>query len=188
MKKITRYFLQGLLYVAPITITFYILYQLFRLMDEWLQSFISAYLPFDIPGVGILLLFILLTLLGLLGHTFIARPIRFFFKRIIDKTPLVKLIYSSLNELLSAFVGKERKFNRPVLVKINTVSSLEKIGFLTQEDLSHLNVKDKVAVYCPHSYNFSGELFIVPVDHIIPLDIPPSDAMKFVVSGGVTKV
>jgi uncharacterized membrane protein len=87
--------------------------------------------------------------------------------------------------LLKAFVGKEKKFNQPVLVKVNTVSELEKVGFLTQEDLSNIGIKDKVAVYFPHSYNFSGEMFIVPSDHVKPLNMAPADAMKFVVSGGV---
>ena len=105
-----------------------------------------------------------------------------------DRAPLVKLVYSSLNDLFKAFVGKEKKFNKPVLVKVNTISDLEKMGFLTQTDLSKLNIKDKVTVYFPHSYNFSGEMFIVPVEHVTPLDIPAAEAMKFIVSGGVTEV
>ena len=107
--------------------------------------------------------------------------------RLIDKTPLLKLIYSSIRDLLSAFVGKERKFNKPVLVKVNLISDLEKIGFLTQEDLEDLGIKDRVSVYFPHSYNFSGEMFIVPKEHVRPIDMSPADAMKFVVSGGAAK-
>ena len=75
-----------------------------------------------------------------------------------------------------------------MLVKVNLISDLEKMGFITQNDLSEIGIKDKVSVYFPHSYNFSGEMFIVPVEHITPLDIPPTEAMKFIVSGGVTKV
>jgi uncharacterized membrane protein len=89
---------------------------------------------------------------------------------------------------MEAFVGKEKKFNQPVLVKVNLNSDLEKLGFVTQTDLSDLKIKDKVAVYFPHSYNFSGELFIVPKENITPLDVNSGELMKFIVSGGVTKV
>ncbi|NJK97636.1 MAG: DUF502 domain-containing protein [Bacteroidales bacterium] len=89
---------------------------------------------------------------------------------------------------MEAFVGKEKKFNQPVLVKVNTISELEKLGFITESDLSDLGIKDKVAVYFPHSYNFSGELFIVPVNQITQLDVPAGNLMKFIVSGGVTKM
>ena len=85
-----------------------------------------------------------------------------------------------------AFVGKDRKFNIPVLVLVNPVTQLEKLGFLTEQDLGMLELKDKVAVYFPHSYNFSGELFIVPRTQIKVLDLPASEVMKFVVSGGVS--
>jgi uncharacterized membrane protein len=100
--------------------------------------------------------------------------------------PFLKVIYSALNDLFSAFVGKERKFNKPVLVLVNPVSNLEKLGFLTEDDLTKLDVTDKVAVYFPHSYNFSGELFIVPKDQVKPLNINPAEAMKFIVSAGIT--
>ena len=81
---------------------------------------------------------------------------------------------------------KEKKFNKPVLVKVNTISELEKLGFITEEDLSVLQEKDKVAVYFPHSYNFSGELFIVPKTQIRMLNVNSSEMMKFIVSAGLT--
>jgi uncharacterized membrane protein len=102
---------------------------------------------------------------------------------------LVKVIYSSIKDLLSAFVGKERKFNTPVLVTVNPVSDLEKMGFLTQEDVSHIGIEGKkVAVYFPHSYNFSGEMFIVPAAQVKKINAAASDVMKFIVSGGVTNI
>lgn len=188
MKKFFRYFLQGLLYIAPIGITAYIVYFLFNFVDSLLREKIVEWFDIDIPGLGVLFIVLFLALLGYFGQTIIARPFKLLFKRIMLRAPLVKLIYSSLNDLFKAFVGKEKKFNKPVLVKVNTISNLEKMGFVTQTDLSHLKIKDKVAVYFPHSYNFSGEMFIVPTEHITPLDIPASEAMKFIVSGGVTEV
>ena len=187
MKKIGTYFLQGLVFIAPIAITIYILFFIFTFVDGLLQDYLESWLKLNIPGLGILVILFLLTLLGFVGSTIIARPFKILFNNLMERAPIVKLIYSALNDLLSAFVSKEKKFNKPVLVKVNSISELEKIGFLTQEDLSQIGIKNKVAVYFPHSYNFSGEMFIVPIENITLLDIPAAEAMKFVVSGGVSR-
>jgi uncharacterized membrane protein len=188
MKKIISYFLQGLLYLEPTAITLALVYLIFTRVDSGMRDLINKFFHIDIPGIGILALFVIITLLGFIGQSILFRPLRRLVDNIMAKAPFVKLIYSSIKDLMSAFVGTERKFNKPVLVKVNLISDLEKMGFITQNDLSEIGIKDKVSVYFPHSYNFSGEMFIVPVEHITPLDIPPTEAMKFIVSGGVTKV
>jgi len=188
MKRIMYYFFQGLLYIAPLSISLYIVYFLFTKIDGFVQTYIQKYLEIRVPGLGILIVLVLLTLLGFAGQTIIARPFKLLVNRTITRAPLIKVLYSSLRDLLSAFVGKDKKFDQPVLVTVNTISNLEKMGFLTQEDLAELGLKEKVAVYFPHSYNFSGELFIVPKELVKPVDMPSSEAMKFIVSGGVTSV
>ncbi len=186
MKKLFNYFLQGLLYLAPLGGTVYIIYLVFSFADGLLKDWLKELWGIDIPGLGILIIFITLIVVGIIGQTIIARPFQKFFNKIIDRAPLLKLIYTSLNDLFSAFVGKEKKFNKPVLVLVNPISNLEKLGFLTTKDLSRLGELDKVAVYFPHSYNFSGELFIVPTNQVKKLDVNPAEVMKFIVSGGVT--
>lgn len=187
MKRLLSYFFQGLLYIAPLGITIYILYKIFVFLDGLFKPAIFALLHINIPGLSLIIVFLFVALLGLLGQTIIAKPIKKLINHFINKAPLVKVIYSSIKDLLSAFVGKEKKFNQAVLVKVNLISDLEKLGFITQEDVSNLGVEgNKVAVYFPHSYNFSGELFIVPAEHVKKIDAPPSDIMKFIVSGGVT--
>lgn len=188
MKKIINYFLQGLLYIAPFGITAYIIYITFSYLDNLLDDILEKFLKVDIPGLGLVVIFCFLVLVGIIGRSIIAHPIKILFNRFLDKTPLLKLIYSAMNDLFSAFVGKERKFNKPVIVLVNPVSNLEKLGFLTAEDLSKLDEKEKVAVYFPHSYNFSGELFIVPKNQVRPIDINPAVVMKFIVSGGVSDI
>jgi uncharacterized membrane protein len=188
LKRLIRYFLQGLLLFGPAGITLYGAFLLFSYIDGFVISPIAGYLPFKIPGLGILILLVITTLLGIAGHTILIRPLRSLFDKLMESLPVVKVIYSALKDFFSAFVGSEKKFNKPVLVKVNTISNLEKIGFVTTEDLSDIGIVDKVSVYFPHSYNFSGEMFIVPREHITPLNIQPSEAMKFFVSGGVTKV
>ena len=103
-----------------------------------------------------------------------------------NKIPIVKLIYSAVKDLLGAFVGDKKKFNKPVLVRINKDNSLYQIGFVTQPDLSDLGLQDMVVVYFPHSYAFSGFHYFVPKENIKPLNIPGPMAMKFIVSGGVS--
>ncbi|MCF8361434.1 MAG: DUF502 domain-containing protein [Prolixibacteraceae bacterium] len=188
MKKLLNYFLQGLLYIAPLGITIYVIYLIFNFTDNLLDDFLEKTIGIDIPGLGIIVILVFLIVVGIIGQSIIARPFKKLFQKLLEKVPLLRLLFSAMNDLFSAFVGKEKKFNRPVLVLVNPISNLEKMGFLTEEDLSILGEKEKVAVYFPHSYNFSGEMFIVPRELVKPIDIKPAVAMKFIVSGGVSKI
>ena len=182
MKKIIRYFLQGLLYTVPIAVTVFIIYKTFNAIDN--------ILPLDdYPGLGILILLVSITLFGLLGSTIIANPIFSYFDRTIEKAPLIKIIYSAVKDLLSAFVGTKKSFDQPVLVKLSENPGIEKLGFITQSDLSELGIgSDKVAVYLPHSYAWSGNQFIVPKENVTPIDASSTTVMKFIISGGVTQI
>ena len=186
IKKLVNYFLQGILYIAPLGITAYIIYSVFTFMDGLLQEQLVKFFGTEIPGLGVLTLIIFLIIVGFIGRTIIADPLKLLFKKIIERVPLLNFVYTAINDLFKAFVGKEKKFNQPVLVKVNLNSDLEKLGFITEENLEMLGEKDKVAVYFPHSYNFSGELFIVPKENIKFIEMNSSDVMKFVVSAGLT--
>lgn len=185
MKRIVNYFLQGLLFIAPLAITGYIIFLLFNFVDGLLKEYLIKWFDLYIPGLGMVIIILLLILIGFFGKTILARPFKAFFNSLIKRVPLLKVVYSAFNDLFSAFVGKEKKFNQPVLVLVNHISNLEKLGFLTEEDLSRLGENEKVAVYFPHSYNFSGELFIVPRENVKPIDMNPAEVMKFIVSAGV---
>lgn len=188
MKKLFRFFLQGLLLAAPAGITIFVVYWVFDLLDGPIRHFIRDNFHMQIPGVGLVITFLFIALLGWLGQSFLFRPIGLLVERLLDKAPILKMIYSSVNDFLNAFMGEKKKFTRPVIVKVNLVSDLEKIGFITSDDLKDLCVEGKVAVLFPHSYNWSGELFIVPKEHVRPLNLPPGEVMKFAVTGGVTRV
>lgn len=188
MKKIFRFFLQGLLLVAPAGITIYILYWIFNKIDGPVRSYFDAIFHIDIPGIGLVITFTVIALLGWIGQSFLFRPIGKFVDKIFERAPIVKMLYSALTDFFNAFVGEKKKFTHPVRVKVNLVSELEKVGFITAEDLSDLGIKDKVAVLFPHSYNWSGEMFIVPKEHITPINLPPGEVMKFALTGGVTRV
>lgn len=179
MRKIISFFFQGLLLVVPVMLTIYIVYKMFVWVDE-----ILPYHPF--PGSGVIILFAAITIIGLLGNTLIAKTLNGWFHALIKRLPLLSTIYSAIKDLLSAFVGEKRKFDRPVLVKLSKESNIQKLGFITQDNLSSLGLEDqKVAVYLPHSYAFSGNVFIVEKDNITPIETSSAEVMKFIVSGGV---
>lgn len=186
-KQIFAWFLQGMLFIAPLALTVYILVVSFNFVDGILTGIIVRILGFNIPGLGILVIFFFVTLIGFLGSSIIFKPLLYYFDKLISQAPLVKVIYSSIKDFMSAFVGKEKRFTEPVLVKVSHDSNLEKMGFVTQRDLRNLGISGgKVAVYLPHSYNFSGNLFIVPVENITPINAPPAEVMKFIVTAGLT--
>jgi uncharacterized membrane protein len=185
VKRLVGYFFQGFLYIAPLGVTAYILYQVFVLVDEPVRELEVLLFGTHVPGIGLLSVVALLTLFGWLGSTIIANPLKVFLRRAIERTPLIGTIEGTVRDLLSAFFAKERKFSHPVLVQMSGTSDLEKLGFITQDDLGELGLREMVAVYFPHSYNFSGELFIVPRERVRVVDITAQEAMKFIVSGGL---
>ncbi|HIO72685.1 MAG TPA: DUF502 domain-containing protein, partial [Flavobacteriales bacterium] len=179
------FFLQGLLFIGPIAVSVFVIFKIFDLVDGLLRNF----LPWEIPGLGLLIILVLITGLGWLGSTIIAKPMFSYFDKVVEKAPLIKIIYTAVKDLLSAFVGSKKSFNQPVLVKLEKDSDVQKLGFITQSDLSDLGIgKDKVAVYLPHSYAWSGNQYIVPKANVQALDVSAATVMKFIVSGGVTSL
>jgi len=187
MKRIFTYFFQGLLLSGPLALTLYTVFLMFDFVDRLVRDPLKEHFQFDMPGVGVLVLFITLTLLGLIGQTIIAQPFTYFTKRLLARAPILKFIYTSLQDLFTAFVGKEKKFNVPVIVCMNEENNIWKVGFVTEKNMEEFGMHDMVAVYFPHSYAFSGVLYIVPEKSVKIIDLSPSEVMKFVVSGGVTK-
>jgi uncharacterized membrane protein len=174
MKKYLNLFFQGLLLIVPISLTLYILYRVFVFLDSILPF--HQILPFHIPGLGLIVIVSLITLFGYIGTLYVANPFLSFVER-------------AIKDLVAAFVGEKKRFNHPVLITVSKESNIQRIGFITQNDLSELGLgKDKVAVYIPLSYSFAGQLLIVPRENITPIDSSGTEMMKFVISGGVTEL
>jgi uncharacterized membrane protein len=185
MKKFLRYFFQGLLFVIPGAFTLYIIIG----SVTWLDGLVPRIFGWEehhTPGAGLLIVIAFVTAVGYMGSTLIAKPAFTVFENFIYKLPIVNLIYSSVKDLISAFVGDKRKFNQPVLVNWNKDFNIQRIGFITQNDLKYLGINEKVAVYFPDSYNISGNLFVVSKDNVTIIHAPSSEVMKFIVSGGVS--
>jgi len=180
MKFVIRYFLRGLLFVVPTALTVYLI---------WISvEFLDGILQLEIPGLGLVIILGSIMLLGLLGSTLLARPIFTAFESLMERLPLINIIYTSLNDLITAFVGEKRKFDKPVTVQLTADGNLFKMGFITKEDLSELDLPGMVSVYLPHSYNFSGNHFLVSKQYVKPVNASAVDMMKFIVSGGVSEI
>ncbi|MBI5779733.1 MAG: DUF502 domain-containing protein [Planctomycetes bacterium] len=178
MKKLFGYFVKGLLVSAPLAATVYVVYLVFNWVDGWLR------IPY--PGVGFVATIILITLTGYLASGLFFKGLMKMLDAQVSRIPLIKLIYSSLKDLMKAFVGEKKMFDRPVLVKLYDTSEAMVIGFITRDDLSMLGIKDSVAVYLPQSYNFAGNLIIVPRRNVTPLDKNGPEVMAFIVSAGLS--
>jgi uncharacterized membrane protein len=178
IKRFISYFFRGLLFVVPVALTIYIIY----FMLQWIDGLIPA----GIPGLGLIIIVVAITALGYLASFFITRPFFELFERYITKIPLVNILYTSIKDLIGAFVGDHKKFNIPVTVALNEERSVLKVGFITSRDLERISLPGYTSVYLPHSYNFSGNHFLVKNELVTPLEMNSADAMKFVVSGGVS--
>lgn len=189
MKTIIRYFIQGLIVLVPVSITVLVLYKAF----SWFRGMFSGIDTLVHPNVDpFIYLFSGLAIVLLVG-IFASNVFAGFFiqeaGRVLEKIPVVRSIFSPLKDFTSAFIGNDKKFNHPALVLTNKEANIREIGFITDEDLSQLAIpKEFVAVYFPMSYAISGRLLIVPRENIEVLNIPASEAMKFIVSGGVSDV
>ncbi len=176
IKHFVKYFLNGLLFVVPAGITVYVLWS----SINWLDSFPIG---IKIPGLSLLVVLAGTTIIGYLGSGWLTKPLLGLIDTILQKIPLVSLIYGSVKDLTAAFFGEDKKFDKPVLV--NMGNNHKVIGFITQNDLQMLDLEDHIAVYMPQAYTFSGILLIVHKDSITPITANSTDLMKFIVSGGV---
>jgi uncharacterized membrane protein len=174
------YFLRGLVVVAPLALTLYVCALIFTTIDSWLGL--------RIPGAGFVITLVLITLVGFLASTFVTRSFINVLDRMLDRLPFVRLLYSSAKDMLNAFVGEKKRFDKPVLVSINADHSVKVLAFLTSESLSSLGVADMVTVYMPQSYGFAGHILVVPSSRVERIDADAAEVMAFIISGGVTQV
>lgn len=185
-----NYFVKGLLIVLPVGLSIFIVIWSITTVDSWIN--VNNILGADpitgnsrnIPGLGLMVVLFIILLAGVFVTTLVTEPMYDWFQRILKKLPLLNFIFSSIKDLTEAFVGDEKKFNQPVLVEVE--AGLKKIGFLTQSDLNMLELPDDILVYFPFSYSFAGQIYFVHRDRVKPLNISAAEAMKLILSGGVS--
>ena len=181
-KSLLNYFVRGLVFIAPVGLTILLLYNAFNFVDHLINIENTRV----IPGLGFLLVIGGTALIGFIFTRLLPNTIQNWIENSIQNLPLVSLFYQAFKDLISAFVGDKKKFKQPVLVTLNKENNIYKLGFLTQDSLSQIDEKDLVSVYCPHSYAFSGDMFILPRQNIKILTLSSAEAMKIIISGGVS--
>ena len=192
-------FFQGVIVLAPIGVTIWVVVSLFNWVDNFLPNLLNFIFPQQfaevngqipkVTGLGFLLAIGLVLVVGWLSSLFFVERLMSIFDKILERTPGVKIIYSSVKDFLEAFAGNKKKFDEPVLVNVDS-TDVWSIGFITQKNSVHFGMDQFVTVYVPHSYAISGITFIVPATRIkkLPKGVSAAEAMKYVVSGGVTTV
>ncbi len=178
MNALVKNFLHGCLVIVPATVTVWVVYVVFEKVD--------GLLGLRIPGLGFVLTLVLITLVGALTRNVVGKRLVGLQDRVLARLPLVKLLYTSLRDLVAALVGERRTFDRPVVVTLSADGALRAFGFITRDDLSHFGLDGCVAVYFPQSINFAGQLAVVPRARVQALDVPPSQLLPFIVSGGIS--
>jgi uncharacterized membrane protein len=165
------------LVLAPVAITSWIVWYTVTTLDRWLET--------RVPGLGILIAAAGITLIGYLTGNVVGNKLVSWLEAGLQRVPLIRILYNSLRDLLGAFVGQKRKFDKPVAVEMNQ-HGLKVLGFLTSERFDDPQLVGHVSVYLPESYNFAGNLIVVPRERVHPLDADGAEFMAFIMSGGVT--
>ena len=178
MKRLAQYFLRGLVVTTPLFLTAYICW--------WIVSRVDGILDVGIPGAGIVVTLAGITLIGFLAGSLVTKGLVAELEGLLEKLPFVRLLYTSTKDLLNAFVGEQRRFNRPVRARLDAGGQVWTMGFVTAEGAERLGMPGYVAVYVPQAYNFAGNLIIIPAAHVEPVDAEAADIMAFIVSGGVS--
>jgi uncharacterized membrane protein len=179
-RKILRYFVQGIIIIAPIGITAWVLYWLFDKVDSILRPYVNM------PGLGFVIIIIFVILVGWISSSFLMGSFISFFDQWMERTPGIKFIYTSTKDFFEAFAGDKRKFSKAILANVFS-EDVWIVGFLTDEEMEKFDMgADKVAVYVPQAYNFAGQLYILPRSRVRKIEnITSGEAMKYAVTGGV---
>ena len=183
IKKILRYILQGLIILAPIGVTLYALYWLFDKVDNILRPYV------DIPGLGFIIILLFVILVGWISSNFLMSSIISFLDNLMDRTPVIKFIYTSTKDFFEAFGGEKKRFNKPILANV-FADDVWVMGFLTDEELEKLDMgAEMVSIYIPQAYHWAGQLYVLPRNKVRRIDnFTPGEAMKYAVTGGVVHV
>ena len=178
MKRLVDSFLKGCLVLVPTATTFYVVWLVLRKLD--------AIVPLPFPGLGLVLTIAAITAIGWVASNVVGRRVVGWVESMLRNLPVVRLLFTSRKDLMGAFVGEKRTFDKPVLLRLDDAGALRLLGFVTCEHFEDPRLAGHVAVYLPQSYNFAGNVVVVPRARIEPIDADGAEFMTFIVSGGVS--
>ena len=186
MKKFLGFFIQGLILFIPLIVTVVIVMKVLEFFEGLFSFFGFSENPLLNTLLGMMLTIGFLAMLGVLASSFVFKEAFSMLEEKLEHAPFIRHIYSPVKDFTNAFVGNKKRFNKPVMVLTNPVANIHEMGFITRQDMEDHKITGKVAVYLPMSYSLSGRLILVDRSQISNLDMDPAEAMKFIVSGGVT--
>ncbi len=186
MRKLVQYFVEGVLVLAPIALTIYVVGRILTILETLGEKYLLFGLV-RLPGVGLAIAVATITLVGFLAGTWAVRRALDFGESLLARIPLVKSVFGSIKDVVDAFGGKKQSFSKVALVRVPDMP-IELLGFITSEDLALLGEagRDKVAVYIPQSLQLGGFVAVVPRVNVTVLETPPQAALKFLVTAGMT--
>ena len=189
--RIRNYFITGAIVLIPIGITIYLTLFIIRVSSNFLPQKINPnnYLPFDIPGIEILITIILITLIGSLSLSFLGKKVLEIFNNILKKIPILRTIYSAVGQLTESFTQSNNSKKSVVILEYPR-KGIWVVGFSTKDNKGEISKKTKedlVNVFVPTTPNpTSGFLLMIPKKDLIYLDMSFEEASKFIVSAGTS--
>ena len=178
MKRLVDNFLKGCLVLVPTATTFYVVWLVLQKLD--------SLVPLPLPGLGLLLALAAITAIGWVASNVVGRRVVGWVEALLRNLPVVRLLFTSIKDLMGAFVGEKRTFDKPVLVRLDEGGALRLLGFVTCEHFDDPRLAGHVAVDLPQSYNFAGNVVVVPRARVEAIDADGAEFMTFIVSGGVS--
>jgi uncharacterized membrane protein len=189
-----RYFIAGLLVVAPLYLSYYILSILVRFADR-IITFLpkkfhpDTYLPFHIPGLGIIITFLFLIIVGVLATNLFGRKLLHWWERILSRIPLIRTVYTGTKQFIETFFITNRGgFNRVVLIEYPR-KGIFSVGFVTgpgRGEVQMLTQRKVLNIFLPTTPNpTSGWYMLIPEEDTIPLKMSVEEAFKLIISGGI---
>ena len=193
--KLRGYFLAGVLVTVPISLTFYLVWIFIKFTDHWVASLVPEFynpesdLPFGLPGIGVIVVAIVMIFIGALTAGFLGR----LFHRIVDnllaRLPIVRGVHSAIKQILQTiFSNKSNAFREAVLVEYprRGIWAIAFITGRTEGEVQNLTVEECINIFVPTTPNpTSGFLLFVPKKDLVPLGMAVDDALKMVISGGI---
>tara|TARA_Y100000996_G_C22334887_1_gene566053 strand:- start:20 stop:634 length:615 start_codon:yes stop_codon:yes gene_type:complete len=193
LSRLRNYFIAGIVVLIPIGITLYLTLFLIRISGDVIPNEINPnnYLPFNIPGLEILIALFLITFIGWLSLSFIGKKFFEIFNNILKKIPILRTIYSAIGQMTESFTNSNSDKKSVVLLEYPR-KGIWVVGFATKENKGIINEKvneELVNVFVPTTPNpTSGFLLMVPKKDLIYLDVSFEQASKFIVSAGTTNI
>ncbi|SLN55107.1 DUF502 domain-containing protein [Oceanibacterium hippocampi] len=194
LARLRAYMFTGIVVVAPIAITVYLAWTLIHFVDSQITPLIpdrynpETYLPFTLPGIGLLALLVMLTLVGFLTANILGRAIVGFGERMVGRMPVIRTVYRTFKQIFESVLAQSNSFREVVLVEYPR-PGLWAVAFLTSEETHHLGLEgdnDMVAMFLPTTPNpTSGFLLFAPRADLIFLDMTVEEGVKLVISAGM---